>query len=212
MKEYFNDTESEAYGRSHVKTKLLEYFGDKIIVMDINGKPNLVTFRTTATAILQKFHFREYQCDLDINEEQMNIIKTAANLVKNDLKVIPTSSDSYPTITTDAEPHVRYLPASLSTFLSLLTSENNNALKVASIGQVRIVQAARPPVVILFLQIEVEVQLHHNFASRFLIDTWHHHGFCSSYQDVLIFDNNKIIIIYDAFSVRKIVRLQCFPC
>ena len=47
-----NDTESKAYRRSHIKTKLLEYFGDKINITDINGKPNVVTFKTTATAIL----------------------------------------------------------------------------------------------------------------------------------------------------------------
>ena len=52
MEEYLNNTDSEAYGRSHMKTKLLENFGDKIIITDINGKPNVVTFRTTATAIL----------------------------------------------------------------------------------------------------------------------------------------------------------------
>ena len=152
MEEYLNNTDSEAYGWSYMKTKLLEHFGDKIIITDINGKPNVVTFRTTATAILQEFHFLEHHDDLDINEEQMNIIKTAAKLIKNDLKSIPTSSDSYPTITTDAESHVRYLPASLSTFLSLLTSGKNSALKVASIGQA-IVQAARPRVVISPLQI-----------------------------------------------------------
>ena len=190
--EKMDNTDSEAYGRSHMKTKLLEHFGDKIILTDINGKPNVVTFRTTAKAILQEFHFLEHQDDLDINEEQMNIIKTAAKLIKNDLKSIPTSSDSYPTITTDAESHVRYLPASLSTFLSLLTAEKNSALKVASIGQA-IVQAARPGVVISPLQIGLAVQLHHNFASRFLIDTLHHHGFCSSYQDVQMFNQNAAL-------------------
>ena len=122
----------------------------------------------------------------------MNIIKTAAKLIKNDLKSIPTSSDSYPTITTDAESHARYLPASLSTFLSVLNSEKNNILKVASIGQA-IVQAARPRVVIAPLQIGLAVQLHHNFASRFLIDTLHQHGFCSSYQEVQMFNNNAAL-------------------
>ena len=52
MEEYLNDTESEAYGRSHMKTKLLEYFRDKINITDINGKPNVVTFKITAKAIL----------------------------------------------------------------------------------------------------------------------------------------------------------------
>ena len=52
MEEYLNDTESKAYGQSQMKTKLLEYFGDKINITDINGKPNVETFKTTATAIL----------------------------------------------------------------------------------------------------------------------------------------------------------------
>ena len=45
-------TQSKAHGRSRIKTKLLEYFEDKINITDINGKPNLVTFKITATAIL----------------------------------------------------------------------------------------------------------------------------------------------------------------
>ena len=122
----------------------------------------------------------------------MNIIKTAAKLIKNDLKSIPISSDSYPTIITDAESHVHYLPASLSTFFSLFTLEKNSALKVASIGQA-IVHAARPWVVISPLQIGLAVQLHYNFASRFLIDTLHHHGFCSSYQEVQMFNQNAAL-------------------
>ena len=179
MKEYLSDTEREAYGRLHMKTKLLEYFKDKIIITDINGKPNVVTFRTTATAILQEFHKR--QDDVDIKEQQMNVIKTAAKLIKNDLKSIATSGDSYPSIATDAESHFRYLSASLSTFLEVLVSKKNNLLKVASIGQA-IVQGARPRVVIAPPQIGLAVQLHHKkVASRFLIDTLHHHGFCSSY-------------------------------
>ena len=35
MEEYLIDTDSVAYGRQHMKTKLLEYFGDKIIITDI---------------------------------------------------------------------------------------------------------------------------------------------------------------------------------
>lgn len=35
VEEYLNDTEREDYGRSHMKTKLLEYFGDKVIITDI---------------------------------------------------------------------------------------------------------------------------------------------------------------------------------
>jgi len=34
------------------------------------------------------------------------------------------------------------------------------------------------------------VQLYHHFASRFLIETLHHHGFCCSYQEVQRFETN----------------------
>ena len=43
MKEYLNDTKSVVYGWSHMKTKLLEYFADKVIITDIDGKPNVAT-------------------------------------------------------------------------------------------------------------------------------------------------------------------------
>ena len=44
MEECLSDTNSEAYRRQHMKTKHPEYFGDKIVITDINGKPNVVTF------------------------------------------------------------------------------------------------------------------------------------------------------------------------
>ena len=50
--------------------------------------------------------------------------------------------------------------------------------KNSSIGQA-IMQAARPKVLLVPLQIGLGVQLHHHYASRFLIDTLHKHGFCN---------------------------------
>ena len=81
MEECLSDTNSEPYGRQHMKTKLFEYLGGKIIITDINGKPNEVTFRTTAATILQEFHLKQ---NLDIEAEKINIIKAAAKLTKND--------------------------------------------------------------------------------------------------------------------------------
>ena len=188
MEEYLSDADSEAYGQQHMKTKLLEYFGDKIIITDSNGKPKVVTFRTTAATILQEFHVK--QKNLDIEAEKMNIIKTAAKLIKNDLKSIKTTNVNYPEIDSDVESHIQYLP--LSAFLGSIVSGKNNSSKMASIGQA-IVQAARPRVVIAPLQIGLAVQLNHSFASHFLIDTLHHHGFCSSYQEVQTFNQNAAL-------------------
>ncbi len=53
----------------------------------------------------------------------------------------------------------------------------------ASLGQA-IMQATRPRVLLAPLQVGLGVQLHHHFASKFLIDSLNHHGFCSSYSEV----------------------------
>ena len=85
-------------------------------------------------------------------------------------------------------------PFSFSFFFFFLNRchRKNNSLKMASIGQA-IVQVGRPRIVIAPLQIVLAVQLHQNFASHFLIDTLHHHGFCSSYHEVQTFKQNAAL-------------------
>ena len=48
----------------------------------------------------------------------------------------------------------------------------------------------RPRVLLAPLQFGLGVQLYHHFASQFLIDSLHHHGFCCSYQEVQRFEHN----------------------
>ena len=60
---------------------------------------------------------------------------------------------------------------------------------MSSIGQA-IMQATRPSVVLPPLQLGLGVQLHHHFASRFLINSLHLHGFCCSYQEVHQFERS----------------------
>ena len=50
-------------------------------------------------------------------------------------------------------------------------------------------QAIRPRVFTPPLQLGLAVQLHHQFGSRFLIDTLHKLGYCSSYETVKQFEH-----------------------
>lgn len=50
MKECNNN---EAYTAVHMKRKIKEHFGDKIVITEMHGKSNVVTFRETAKSILQ---------------------------------------------------------------------------------------------------------------------------------------------------------------
>ena len=45
-------------------------------------------------------------------------------------------------------------------------------------------QDVRPRVLLPPLQFGLGVQMHHHFASCFLIDSLHQHGFCCSYYEV----------------------------
>ena len=62
-------------------------------------------------------------------------------------------------------------------------------LRTASIGPA-IMQAVRPKAIVAPLQIGLGVQMHRQFGSRFLIDSLHSHGFCTSYSEVQKFERS----------------------
>jgi hypothetical protein len=39
-----------------MKRKIKEHFGDEIVITEMHGKSNVVTFRITAKSILQQFY------------------------------------------------------------------------------------------------------------------------------------------------------------
>ena len=53
-----------------------------------------------------------------------------------------------------------------------------------------IMQAAHPRVLIALLQLGIGVQLHHHFASKFVINSFNKHGFRCSYQEVTKLERN----------------------
>ena len=79
--------------------------------------------------------------------------------------------------------NLKFVPESLQLLLRNVFSEKNADIKLSSIGQA-IIQAARPRVLIAPLQIGLGVQMHHHFASKFLVDILNKLGFSSSYTEV----------------------------
>ncbi len=87
---------------------------------------------------------------------------------------------------------IKFLPETLRVLLEGLIVGKGVQTKIASIGQA-IMQAARPRVLLAPLQVGLGVQLHHHFASRFLIDSLHCHSFCCSYEEVHQFERNSVL-------------------
>ncbi|VDI73947.1 Hypothetical predicted protein [Mytilus galloprovincialis] len=178
----------DAYGVQHMKNKLQEHFGDKVIISEINGKPNVVTFRNTVRSILQEF-YEQTNTNPSIDEEKKSIIQAAAKILKSEILSSETSNKAlYPSPDElSAQNNMKYVPESLQTLLQTIFSGKDTRLKIMSIGQ-SIVQAAAPRMFMLPLQLALGVQLHHNFSSRFLIDTLNSLGFCSSYTEIQKFE------------------------
>ncbi|XP_028513605.1 uncharacterized protein LOC114574641 [Exaiptasia diaphana] len=189
MSEYLDENQC-AYGFTHMKEKLIDHFGNDVVITEINGLSNVVALKRTADSVLKEFH-KSQKNKLSQDDEKKAIIQTAARLIKQEIKNVTTTGASYPQIEDDAEHHVEFLTESLKTFLSIIFA-GKNRVKLASIGQ-SIMQEVRPRALMAPLQIGLAVQLHHNYASRFLIDTLHSLGFCSSYNEVQTFSQNASV-------------------
>ena len=56
MKIYLADSDMMPYGFTYMKKRIKDHYGGNIIIAEINGKSNVVTFTTTASKILYDFH------------------------------------------------------------------------------------------------------------------------------------------------------------
>ena len=119
----------------------------------------------------------------------MKFVQTAAKLVMSDIKSVETRSDFY--LSSDEieseDKRIAFLPETLRILLEGLIIGKGAKMKITSIGQA-IMQAARTRVLLAPLQFGLGVQMHHHYASRFLIDSLHYHGFCCSYNEVQQFE------------------------
>jgi hypothetical protein len=130
-----------------MKIKLKRHYGMSIIITELNGKENVVTFRQTAATILHNF-YKESEVLKSDEENKKFLIKTAATLIKNDIRNMPVDKSFYPSVQ-DILSKEGHLPDSLSSFLKTVTSdENASSTKVNSIGQA-IIKATRPRLVSL---------------------------------------------------------------
>ena len=98
----------------------------------------------------------------------------------------------YVIIMSSTEKALQFIPQSLRMLLQGLFVGQNTELKVASIGQA-IMQSTRPRVLLVPLQFGLATEMHHQFSSRFIVDTLHKHGFSCSYSEVQKFEKSAAL-------------------
>ena len=79
-----------------MKTRLQEHLGKRIVQTKIYGRPNIITFRTTARVVLQDYYSKQQQEKENTAEEKIKFVQATAKLIKEDIKAIGTSHEVYP--------------------------------------------------------------------------------------------------------------------
>lgn len=177
----------KAYSIKHMKQKLLDHFGDSIVIGSVEGHSDVITLKENASTIIHEFHKRQQSSNDE--EEKAKIISTAAKLIKSDIVSMSTPTDMYPSISdvSSTDKNLSLLPTSLRLLLSAIFCGKD--VKVASIGQA-ILQACKPKSIIAPLQLALGIQVHHHFGSRYLVDLLNALGFSVSYHEVNKFECN----------------------
>ncbi|KAK3092092.1 hypothetical protein FSP39_025112 [Pinctada imbricata] len=179
----------EPYTRNYMKKKLQTHFGSDILITEINGLPDVVTFCYLAKSILYDFYKRPQS-----SSDKESIIKAAARFILSDIKSIQASTTLYPSLSEieSLSSQISYVPDSLQLLLSNIFLQNSKDLKIASIGQA-IMQTSRPRALLAPIQISLGIQLDQQFASRFLLDTLNSLGFSASYSEIKRFQSNAAV-------------------
>ena len=165
--------DDEAYDSRYLKKLLKDSYGCHISFSEESGKETLIYFLDMANFIINTKFKEKAQ---DIKEESKRIVKTAANLIKAEIRERSYNNEFYPT---SGEIQSQWIPDSLRMFLSSFT---NSIVKQESIGQ-SIVKLASPlqiPPLLFALAVEVD-NIH---GSRWLNDELYKLGFAVSYSEV----------------------------
>ena len=94
MENNLADSEHSAYSHTHMQLKLQEHFGDRVTLTEVNGKPNAVTFRNKAEAVLRDFYSQNEKADPDTDKARR--VEAAAKLIRDDIKAVETPHGVYP--------------------------------------------------------------------------------------------------------------------
>ena len=160
-------TGEDAYSTVYMKKKLIAHFRDSIIISELDGKVNVVTFKSAAHSILNMFYNRQKKNDCE--SEKAAVIKTASKLIQSDIKDIGANKEFYPSSDEimSTESNFNCVPGSLQDFLKHIIENKKSEVKIASLAQA-IIQSSISRKVIEPLQIGLGVFFYYHFGSKFL--------------------------------------------
>ena len=78
-----------------MKKKLLDHYGDDVIVIGEVGKSDIFTYRPQVSPILRQYYDKPK--DVDIELQKIRLMEAAVSLIQSEIKeVVPSSQANYP--------------------------------------------------------------------------------------------------------------------
>ena len=159
-----------------MKSKLKGHFGDDIVITELHCERNVVIFCLTVVSVIFLKYFslnqpRNHTPDYG----KIEIIGTAAILffIKSDVKAVVPDGSLYLSSTDALSTALSYQSDTLRLLLQTAARENMEE-QTSPIGQT-LKQCTRVKDLPPSLYIDLVIQIHHHFVSRFLIDSLHEH-------------------------------------
>ena len=80
MAEILEDSDCQPYTGWYLKKKIIEKFGDDVVIAEIDGRPDVITMRPTVTKILHNCYYERKEDST--HREEMRLVKAAATMIK----------------------------------------------------------------------------------------------------------------------------------
>lgn len=208
MKEILSDFTGNIQSEKILKKRLLDKYGNDIVIATGNNRESVICFRNTGYKILTKQWYVSQK--KDEGEERLHIVRAAADIIREDIRSNVYMLHAYPEPHSFLEDCDNDIPSSLKFFLDAVIvkgkrgNERKWQTKVTSIAQA-VISATRPRSFISSIQVGFGALLSRKYGSKDLIQTAHELDFCCSYDEVRMFEVSCInhpqsIVHPDTFS------------
>lgn len=181
-----------AYSDIWLKTKLQERYGDRIIISCHKNVGTCVSFRSFGNRILTHNWYNEK--DSNEENERLRIVRTAAEIVRDDIRSCVYEVDKYPSVSNIQNSAAESVPETLNVFLKEVIMKNKKGTsleklsrKCTTIAHI-IIAATRPRSFLSEILHGISIYLHRKFGSRTLIQMLSNLGLCAQYNDTVDYE------------------------
>lgn len=188
MKTLLGDGE-DAYCKKYLKKKIIEHFGDRVTVTDLERNETIFTLTDFSKEIFLNNWLKNRDAD------PIKIVKAAAEIIRNDIKSKVYNITEY-VVDKDNVAGENIVPESLQIFMNNVMPQRyctkSKERKKEAIAQ-SIISAVRPRSFIPPLLLNLGVYMHRHYGSKSLVDTMSSFGFSVGYEEVKRFEHSARI-------------------